>query len=63
MTLMSAPNEDTNTSSTFGANLFAGYNGPERQKFAEIESLAKVVLVVVDRLVVNLYRIHTAVSG
>jgi len=32
---MSAPEEDTNTASTFGANLEAGYNEPERQNFAE----------------------------
>ena len=44
---MSAPNEDTGKESTFGANLFAGYNGPERQKFAEIESQANVAT---DRL-------------
>jgi hypothetical protein len=47
MVLMSAPEEDTKTASTFGANLFAGYNEPERQKFAEIESQANVAT---DRL-------------
>jgi len=32
--LMLAPNEDMKTSSTFGANLFSGFNEPKRQKFA-----------------------------
>lgn len=43
---MSAPKEDTSTASTFGANLEAGFNGPNRQKFAEIEVQANKVLVV-----------------
>jgi hypothetical protein len=36
---MLAPNEDIETSSTFGANRFAGFNEPKRQKFAEMEGL------------------------
>jgi hypothetical protein len=47
MVLMSAPEEDTKTASTFGANLEAGYNGPNRQKIAEIEVQANVAT---DRL-------------
>jgi hypothetical protein len=34
MVLMLAPNEDMETSSTFGANMFSGFNEPKRQKFA-----------------------------
>jgi len=34
------------TSSTFGANLFAGFTEPKRQKFADIAAEATEVLVV-----------------
>jgi hypothetical protein len=34
MVLMLAPNKDMKASSTFSANLFAGFNEPKRQKFA-----------------------------
>jgi len=43
---MLAPNEDMETSSTFGANMFSGLNEPKRQKFAATEADANEVLVV-----------------
>jgi len=46
MVLILAPNEDMETSSTFGANLFAGFDEPKRQKFAATEADATEVLVV-----------------
>jgi hypothetical protein len=46
MVLILAPNEDIETSSTFGANLFAGFTEPKRQKFADIAAEATEVLVV-----------------
>jgi hypothetical protein len=43
---MLAPNENMETTSTFGANLFAGFTEPNRQNFAATQADATKVLVV-----------------